>query len=146
MRYRANRTRFKWNHKSKQYSLVKISKLYYVINVRIRTVSQTAALQLVRSNKSHPPRGRFGLPNHIKESIKIKPRGTRLSYHVTWCDVLRGDPASWARYNQRPIWTGPIARIRSDRLQVWIRWSFSAVCKSCDNLKPRFAFQQWSIG
>ncbi len=25
MRYRANRTRFKWNHKSKQYSLIKVS-------------------------------------------------------------------------------------------------------------------------
>ncbi len=77
-----------------------IKTLYYVINVHIRTVSQTDSFWmaprsvprpltglLARSGDFRPQRGGLGSPNHIKESIKIKPRGTRLSYHVTWCAV-----------------------------------------------------------
>ncbi len=127
MRYRASRTRFKQNHKSELNSLVKISKHFITWSTCISEQSHRqndaavspaglAALHGVRSDESRPQRGRLGSPNHIKESIKIKPRGTGLSYHVIWCGVQRGDPASWTQYNRHPIWTGPTARICSDNV------------------------------
>jgi hypothetical protein len=44
-----------------------------------------ATLQQVRSNESRPRRGGLGSPNHIKESIKIKPRAQ--GCHITSRDV-----------------------------------------------------------
>jgi hypothetical protein len=72
-----------------------VSKLYYVNNMRIIRVSQRMTPRSQRgsktrvwSDKSCHLRGALGLPNHIKESIKIKQQGLGLSYYVTWCDVL----------------------------------------------------------
>ncbi len=149
MRYRGFRTGFKRNHKS-EYLLVKISNTV----LHDQNVYQTSLLDKLTPQSvqrhfnwlypTNPDLSVAGLGHPItsKNQSRSNHGFTGLSYHLTWCDVQRWDPASWARWISAPnlnirtnrqsklwqiseenptihIFSGPFVRIKQKPQSKW---------------------------
>ncbi len=131
MRYRANRTIFTWNLKSKLNSLVKISNTV-LHDQRAYQNSITDIMVPWSVPRPHNPHNGLdprnpaliiaGSDDPIISKTESRSNRRAQGCHITspWCDVHGGDPASCAQYHQRPIWTGPTARVCSDNLMYCI--------------------------